>query len=270
MSTEYAILGRSDAEDIYAFSNADAEVVLAHISDYGRVNLNASRVAALVKGFKPDAIITSGDNSQTGLLYDQQVGGNYPWAVERNLIYPSPGNHDYEDGTGAAYLEYFEDVVANRFYYKAVFGPVAVYLIDSNSQTPDGNTVDGAQYDWLVHETTNTRSPWNIVAFHHSPYTSSAVHGATTAMRWGYGAMGADLVLTGHTHLYDRLYVDTNYVVAGTGGSDMYAFGEPDPYSIFRQNTIHGAGLVKATPTKLTWEWYGYDGALMDTFTLEK
>jgi hypothetical protein len=270
MSAEHAIKGRSAGEDIFAFSNADAEVVLAHISDFGRVNINASRVAALVKGWKPDAIFTSGDNSQTGLQYAAQVGGNYPWAVARNLIYPSPGNHDYEDGTGAAYLDYFSNVVANRFYYKAVFGPVAIYLLDSNSVTPDGNEIGGAQYRWLVHETSNTRSPWNIVAFHHPPYTSSAVYGPEPTMRWGFGAMGIDLVLNGHTHIYDRLFVDTTYIVAGMGGSDLYPMGTPDPNSIFRYNTMQGAGLVLATPTKFVWRFHTYDGALIDTFTLEK
>jgi acid phosphatase len=269
MSTAKTLTDYSAEEDVFSFSNADAEVVLAHISDFGSEDDNEEKVRDLVYGWKPDAIFTSGDNSQADYDYIDDVDYYYGEYVDRELLWPCPGNHDWDDGTLAAYFSYFTDVAGNRYYYKKTFGPVTLFMLDSNANTPDGITTSDAQYEWFAREIQASRSPWNIVACHHPPYSSSAVHAGNTSLRWGFGALGADMVLSGHNHQYERLYEDTHYIVAGTGGQFLYNFTTPVSQSVLRYNAFHGAGKLIATPTKLRWEWRTYLGALIDSVEVE-
>src|SRR5712671_4906319 len=78
---------------------------------------------------------------------------------------------------------------------------------------------------------------------HHPPY-SSGPHGATLYMRWPFRQWGADLVLTGHDHIYERLSVDgLPYIVDGLGGATFYALGPPVPESQVR--FTDGAGALR-------------------------
>jgi tartrate-resistant acid phosphatase type 5 len=267
MSTAKTLTDYSAEEDVFSFSNADAEVVLAHIADFGDGGANETLVRDLVYGWKPDAIFTSGDNSYAN--YAADVDAFYGEYVDRDLLWPCPGNHDWDDGTLAAYFSYFYDVTGTRYYYKKTFGPVSLFMLDSDTETPDGTTIYDAQYEWFARDIQASRSPWNIVSFHHPPYTSSSSHAATTGMRWGFGDLGADLVLNGHNHQYERLYEDTHYIVNGAGGRPLYGFTTPVSQSIVRYSDMHGAGKLIATPTKLRWEWRNYLGALIDSLEVE-
>jgi predicted phosphodiesterase len=271
MSTTKTISGYSPEEEVFSFSNADAEVVLAHVSDIGNETANKQSVADLVYSWRPDAIFTSGDNCDSTVQnYALNVGSYYGEYVARDLIWPVPGNHDWDDNTLAAYFSYFSSVVGAAYYYKKTFGPISLFMLDSNANTPDGNTTSGAQYAWLARELAASCSPWNIVSQHHPAYGSSLQYGSVTAAQWGYGALGADIVFNGHAHLYERSYNDTYYISAGTGGSALYSFTTPTAYSQFRYNTLHGAGKLIATPNKLRWEWRNVSGALIDSLELEK
>lgn len=272
MASIKTLLGYSDGEDVFAFSNADAEIMLAHVSDFGTEDANEQLVADLVYEWKPSAIFTSGDNSQGGLDYDDDVEAYYGEYVGRNLMWPCPGNHDYNDGLLACpeYFAYFNGSINNRYYYKKTFGPVSLFMLDSVAYTPDGVTTSGAQYAWLARELQSSRSTWNIVSCHYPPYSSASERSpGETGMRWGFGALGADIVISGHNHQYERLYYDTYYIVAGTGGQTIRAFDTPLSGSQFRYNDTFGAGRLIVSPTKLRWEWRTYDNALVDSITLE-
>ena len=90
-------------------------------------------------------------------------------------------------------------------------------------------------------------------------------------MRWPFADWGANAVLSGHDHSYERLLVDgIPYIVNGLGGGEIYAFRTPLPQSIVRYNTTYGAMLVTATQTQLTFEFYTRRGVLVDTYTEKK
>ena len=69
-------------------------------------------------------------------------------------------------------------------------------------------------------------APWQIVYMHHPPYTSSR-RGSVETMQWPYKAWGADAVLAGHDHLYERLLVgNLLYLVNGAGGRALDRFAD--------------------------------------------
>jgi hypothetical protein len=271
MSEAKTLQGYSACEESFAFSNADAEVVLANIADYGSITTAETLVRDLVYSWRPDAIFTNGDNTYSAAFdYATSIGGYYGEFVARNLLWPCPGNHDWDDGTLVSYMDYFSGVASYRYYYKKVFGPVSVYFLDSNYQTPDGNTDSGEQYDWLVNELVNTRSTWNIVTRHHPAWGSSLQYGGVETQRWDLEGLGVDIVINGHAHLYERVLKDTYYITNGAGGSALYSFATPIEGSQVRYNSMHGAGKIIATPNKLVWQFHSYDGALVDRLELEK
>jgi predicted phosphodiesterase len=269
VSSAKLIAGYSTQEDVFKYSTADSEIVLANIGDFGTQDANETLVANLVKSWNVDAIFTNGDNSQAGTNYDADVQADYGDFVDRKVFWPCPGNHDWDDGTARAYLNYFVEIIDGRYYYKQTIGPVTLFMLDGNSVTPDGNDHDSYQADWLTTHIARSKSPWNVACIHQPPYTSSATHGSTTATQWDY--TGLDIVFSGHTHLYERLYTDGIYhIVNGLGGQTIYPFGTTLSISQFRYNSLRGAGKMIVTPTRLVWRFYSYDGAMVDSLTLEK
>jgi hypothetical protein len=165
----------------------------AVIGDFGADTPDEGRVAAMVKSWKPDFVITTGDNNYpTGeaATIDVNIGkyyaefiGNYHGAFgpgsPTNRFWPSPGNHDWVRGLGA-YVEYFT-LPGNERYYDVDLGLVHLYALDSDPHEPDGTKLDSVQAQWLKEKLASSKACYDVVYFHHAAY-SSALHGSTLAM----------------------------------------------------------------------------------------
>ena len=119
----------------------------------------------MVKGWNPDFMITTGDNSYGSTAIDLNIGqffsdyigsytGAYGSGSVTNRFFPSMGNHDYTDGGGStAYFNYFT-LPSNERYFDFVQGPVHFFVIDSNpagtgSAPGDGRSPTSVQGTWL-------------------------------------------------------------------------------------------------------------------------
>ena len=121
-----------------------------------------------------------------------------------------------------------------------------IFALDSDDREPDGVGRSSDQAAWLQENLAASSATWNIVSFHHAPY-SSAMHGGTDWMRWHFKDWGADAVFSGHDHVYERLMIqDMAYFVNGLGGGVCYAFNDPEPGSVVRYRNNYGAMLVSA------------------------
>lgn len=127
-------------------------------------------------------------------------------------------------------------------------------------------TSDSIQARWLQSALARSASCWNLVIAHHAPY-SSGDHGSTAWMQWPFRAWGADAVLAGHDHHYERVLRDGfPYFVNGLGGSSHYPVRTPIAGSVVRYNDEFGAMLVEATRTTLSYRFVAIDGTLVDRF----
>src|SRR5262249_3575199 len=109
-----------------------------------------------------------------------------------------------------------------------------------------------------------SKARWRVVYFHHAPY-SSGPHGSTLAMRWPFKAWGADLVLSGHDHIYERVVVDgLTYLVDGLGGAPFYTLGTPIEGSVVRFSEAAGALFVEADAAALRARFETIDGRRVD------
>lgn len=267
--------------------------VFAAIGDYGD-NSNAQRkVANLVNDWDADFIITTGDNRYGTNNFDKVVGqfycgfltdavsgiycngGNSP----TNAFFPSPGNHDYSDGADLnEYLQYFtlpgtgvasSNTSGSERYYDFVQGPVHLFAIDSQGAL-DSVSDMASQQTWLQRQLGASTAYWQVVYLHHAPYSSSK-HGSYPELQWPFADWGADALIAGHDHVYERLVVDgIPYFINGLGGRSIYSFNMPLVNSQFRYNTDYGAMRITADTRKMTFEFVNTSSVVLDSYTLKK
>jgi hypothetical protein len=165
------------------------------------------------------------------------------------------------------YLDYFT-LAGNERYYSFQWDFIDFFALDSDTAEPDGIGQSSIQAEWLQTKLAASTAVWKIIFFHHSPY-SSGYNGPVTYMRWPFQEWGADLVLSGHDHDYERLQVnDLLYIVQGLSGGQLYPLGEKVPESQFRFAGEYGALLAEATPDSISITFITIQGEVIDKYTL--
>ena len=283
---------------LLAASSASGQVTIdtrarfAVIGDFGvGLNENEGKVAALVRSWNPDFIIALGDNRYGTVDYDSAVGQHFCEFLSEtetssncsgdealsNAFFPSLGNHDYTDGGGLdEYLAYFtlpgvglntSGTSGNERYYDFIKGPVHFFVIDSEGALSSASD-NTAQMTWLQAQLAAFAMPWQIVYFHHPPHASGK-HGSSPEMRWPFVLWGADAVMSGHDHNYERLSVEgLTYFVNGLGGKSIRDFSESVSGSLVRYNDDFGAMLVVANEAAVTFKFFNVAGEIVDDFTM--
>ena len=230
--------------------------VVAVIGDYGQAGSHEEAVAKMVHGWKPDIVLTLGDNNYNfgdAKTMDENVFQYYGRYIDKGRFFPSIGNHDALGGTLQPYFDAF-DLPGNERYYEFEWGPIHGFAINScGDHEPDGVDANSVQAQWLKKRAMASQAPFQIAYFHHPPY-SSGILGSNPDLQWPFDEWGIDLVLTGHNHVYERIVRDqTPFIVNGVGGRSLYPFGETIVEgSRERFNLNYGAVLINATRDALT------------------
>ncbi len=261
----------------------------AVIGDYGADSTAEGDVADLVKSWTPDFILTTGDNNYndgSADTIDKNIGqffhefihpykGIYGDGAQVNRFFPSLGNHDWRttdvNGLPDPYLDYFT-LPGNERYYDFTWGLVHFFIIDSDQHEPDGYEWDSDQAKWLQAKLANSAYQWKIVVMHHPPY-SSGEHGSASWMQeWKFAEWGADVVLAGHDHTYERISPpnDILYFVNGLGGKSIYGFPGDVLGSQLQYNEDYGAMLADVSLGKIRFQFINRQREVIDDFELVK
>ena len=245
-------------------------VNFAVIGDYGLAGINEENVARLVDSQRPEFVVTVGDNNYPNgeaSTIENNIGKYYGHYLGKRF-YPSLGNHDWLTPNAQPYLDYF-DLPNNERYYDVVKGPVHLFIIDSDPHEPDGVTSDSIQAQWLEQKLAESTARWQLVFFHHAPY-SSGLHGNSVHMQWPFAEWGADAVIAGHDHHYERLEKDgIPYFVNGVGGQGVRAIPNVAPESRFRYNGDFGAMFIWASEKQVEFKFVNVQGQLIDRFIIK-
>ena len=260
---------------------AYAPIRFAVIGDYGIAGQPEANVATLIKSWSPDFILTTGDNNYyygAASSIDANIGqyfhefiypytGGYGTGATTNRFFPILGNHDWETPNAQPYLNYFT-LPGNERYYNFTRGPVQFFMLDSDSREPDGITASSTQAQWLQNGLSASSTPWQIVVLHHAPY-SSGEHQSNPTLQWNYAAQGADAILSGHDHTYERILRNgIPYFVNGLGGGPIYSFGTTVQGSQVRYNANYGAMLVQASEAQISFQFIARNGTLIDSYVV--
>lgn len=175
-----------------------------------------------------DVWITLGDNEQTNgadRRYQKVLFDTYGDLLRQLAMWPTLGNHDVngaKKGTAnTPYLRIFSlptkgeagGAASGTEHYYA-FDYANVHCICLDSQASDRSS-QGAMARWLHRDLTATPQDWVIAFWHHPPYSKGS-HDSDedrqmTEMRQNMLPIlerhGVDLVLCGHTHVYERSYL---------------------------------------------------------------
>ena len=266
----------------------------AVIGDYGSNSAGEGQVAALVAGWNPDFVITTGDNNypkgaaktidrNIGRYYSAFIGnyqGQYGSGSATNRFWPSLGNHDWSSikcsngSCSGPYLNYFT-LPGNERYYDVDMGLMHLFVVNSIDSEPHGRAASSVQANWLRSGLAASQACFDVVVFHHPPYSTGS-HGSDVKMRWPFAAWGAEVVMNGHEHSYERLdAAGMPYFVNGLGGKSKYKFGNINALpagvtSKARYNAQYGAMLVTVSQTGLTSQFFNTVGTLIDSYTLSK
>lgn len=199
----------------------------------------------------PDLNLQLGDNaynSGTDSEYQSGYFAMYPTIFRKMPQWSCLGNHDANNttpgGGGPFSYPYFDMFTfptageaggvasGTEHYYSFDYGNIHFVCLDSNSTTrtvdnpaTTGVNEDGPMAAWLRQDLASTTRTWIIAFFHHPPYSKgshdSDTEGAMVEMRTNFNPIletgGVDLVLTGHSHNYERsVLLDGNYGTTGT------------------------------------------------------
>ncbi|MFH0895531.1 MAG: metallophosphoesterase [Bacteroidota bacterium] len=252
---------------------------VAVVSDLQGATPSAYQTSILAKGWNPDLIITLGDNYSTysGTI-DDQIGqyfadfifpyvGAFGAGDTVNRFFPSMGNHDNDGGDLTNYLNFFT-LPNNERYYDFVKGDIHFFALHSFPTEPDGIADTSIQGQWLKNQLAASTSCYNIVYFHHPPY-SSGLHGSSSYMQWPFVEWGATAVLSGHDHCYERLFANgLTYLISPPGGEALYTNYNPLPGSLVHYSGNYGALLIDANADSIQFQFININDSVVDRFAI--
>jgi hypothetical protein len=253
----------------------------ANLADFGSNNANEAAVAKMIYRWKPAFVSTAGDNNypdgaastidrNIGQYFSPYIGnyhGSFGSGASTNLFFPTLGNHDWDTASAGPYKSYFT-LPGNERYYDYVQGPIHFFVLDSDPREPDGTSPTSKQGQWLKGKLAASKSPFDVVILHHSPYSSGS-EGSSMWMQWPFGDWGADLVLGGHSHAYERLSEGgLTYIVNGAGSVPAAFQRRIVSGSVVRNTGVAGALLIQANELAMTLQYQTIDGKVVDTVTI--
>lgn len=269
-----------------ACAGKDCAVRIAAAGDVSLPALGGQVVtAALLADAGYDAVLALGDlQYPAGELELFKQFFDPTWGRLGAKLKPVPGNHEYGTPGAQGYFDYFGARAGppGKGYYSFDLG--AWHLVALNSNDGDCKAVGCAagseQVQWLEQDLARSKARCTLGFWHH-PRFSSGPHGNNEAMADLWRTLekaGADLVLVGHDHLYERFapqHADGTAAedglrsfVVGTGGATPYPLRETKANSELRLASELGVLELTLRPTDYSWRFLpGRGGAPLDEGT---
>jgi 3',5'-cyclic AMP phosphodiesterase CpdA len=234
------------------------------------------QTAALLDS-RPGTVLTLGDTVYDDGSADQFTRCYLPsWGRFRDRTYPAPGNHDYHTAAASGYYEFFGPRAGQpgKGWYSFDRGRWHLVALNSNCKKVGGCQPGSEQERWLRADLAAHPARCTLAFWHHPRFSSGTTHGSDPAVGGLWLALyeaGADVVLVGHEHNYERFApldplggVDpargVREFVVGTGGKSHYRFGSPLPGSEARNSDSFGLLELQLRPTGYSWRFLPAQG----------
>ena len=157
----------------------------------------------------------------------------YPTMLRKSAVWATRGNHESAtNGSGVPwhYVAWTQPTAAEaggvasgtEAYFSFNYGNIHVIYLDSFGSSRSST---GAMANWLRNDLAANTATWTIAFFHHPPYSKGSHNSDTESqlveMRTNILPIledgGVDLVLSGHSHAYERSFLlDGHYGTSGT------------------------------------------------------
>ena len=192
------------------------------------------------------------------------------WGALKPRIRPVPGNHDYITRDAAAYFTYFGAAAGDpgRGYYSFDIGAWHVIAINSMCPQIGGCRPGSPQIIWLEQDLAAHPGGCTLAYWHHPRFSSGdgASPQRTEAMWQALYAAGAEIVINGHDHDYERFApldpagrVDPQRgireFVVGTGGANLTRRVRVADHSEIWTRDYHGLLELTLRPGRYHWRF---------------
>jgi hypothetical protein len=179
-----------------------------------------------------DLWLILGDNAYpdgTDADYQKAIFEMYPETLRTSPLWPALGNHDAKSANSVTQSGVYYDIFTlptrgqaggmasgTEAYYSFDYANIHFVCLDSHDTD---RSADGAMAQWLKADLAATQREWIVAFFHHPTYTKGTHDsdadndsgGRMNDMRQTFlpilEAGGVDLVLTGHSHVYERSFL---------------------------------------------------------------
>jgi acid phosphatase type 7 len=237
-------------------------VILVGAGDIATCDREEDELTAQLLDEIPGTVFTLGDNAYVDGSYSEYLNCYEPsWGRHKSRTKPIAGNHEYNTTGAAGYFQYFSNVPS---YYAYDLGSWRIYALNSEIDV----SLSSPQVQWLVEDlAANPRQC--VLAYWHKPRWSSGTNnGSEQSLQSLWQMMydaGAELVINGHEHNYERfaemdgagveVSEGLREIVVGTGGAGLYDFGTPLATSEVRDSSSFGVLKLTLHATGYDWEF---------------
>jgi predicted phosphodiesterase len=259
----------------------DGVVRLGFVTDTQQDIAVAQQASALLSTQALDAVVHGGDIVNWGGSDDQwkELLGAMAAASASAPLIIAAGNHDYFWDSAGDHLGQWFGVKPPQSWYRTRIGAVQLIVLDSNHALAEW----GEAQRTFLRESMTTDAPWKVVVFHHAIFSEGIAHSPALSVLQtqphehmralilnDLEELGVDLVLTGHTHLFERSRkAQIEYVVGGPAGGVMGVKGGDNPWSL-RSDSVRSVSVLEADAVHLEVHSMDLEGKLLDTFALDK
>jgi hypothetical protein len=243
-------------------------------------DLAGAQATARLLAARPGVIAALGD-----LAYPDGRSGDFAcfdrtWGRFKERLRPTPGNHEYQTADAAGYFGYFGARAgeAGKGWYSYDLGAWHVAALNSNCQQIYGGCQSGSpQEQWLRRDLAAHPGSCVLAYWHHPLFSSGARpdHAEHPEMRAIWQALyeaGADVVLNGHEHSYERFAPQDpdgkadprrgiREFVVGTGGKDFGTLPRQRPNSEIRHAGTFGVLDLTLSPSGYDWRFVPVAGS---------
>ncbi len=240
--------------------------VLVGAGDIADCGSSGDEATAVLLDGIAGTVFTAGDNAyDDGTATDFSQCYAASWGRHKARTRPSPGNHDYHTSGAADYYAYYGALAgeAGKGYYSYDLGDWHIVSLNSNISMSAGS----AQETWLRADLAASTKTCTLAYWHHPRFSSGTNHGSSNSAKPLWQALydaGAEIVVSGHEHNYERFAPQTpdgvadaatgiREFVVGTGGRSHYTGVTPIANSeVFNGTTF---GVIKLTLGPGTYSW---------------
>jgi hypothetical protein len=210
--------------------------------------------------------------------FDSRLYKQYDPAMANQAFWAGNGNHEYY-GNENHWQNFW--LPNNERWYSYDWGDAHFLQLDTEQPYAPGSPQYAfATADLAAHQD----AKWRIVIMHRPPYSSTSNNSSSTSVRANlvplFEQQNVQLVLTGHSHNYERTYpligdVPTTggvvYIVTGGGGNGHNLFTIPPPsWSAARNDTDYQYTRVTVSPQSLQLDAIrGDTGAIFDSTKID-
>jgi hypothetical protein len=234
------------------------------------------------------AVLPLGDLQYDGGGTLESFLGSYAptWGRWRTISHPAIGNHEYDDQQGGeGYWDYWNGAgVRNgraghrhRGWYSFDRGSWHLVALNSNCDIVSCRA-HSRQLKWLRKNLRHSKGHC-VLAYMHHPHFSSGLHEEyqDTGRLWNaLYRLGADVVLNGHDHIYERFapqrpsgVLDRRRGISeftvGTGGYYLFSIRSPRvAHSQFATADTYGVLFMRLEQRSFGWSFVNVSGQAVD------